>query len=331
MRKSSISTKIKTIGVLFALLLVSIVTTTIYLNNKNIKDAMIINIAGKERMLTQNISKNVFFIYSNPYSSFEELNSSIDEFIYNLNSLKGGNNLSKLKESPTIQIENQLAKVELLWGVFYKNITMFKELLGDENKKYELQIIVDSIYNTNTNLLNEVDGLVSLYTIHSEQKISFLKNSQYFFAILIFVLIFYSFLELKAMEKNALKFLEESKKIMEQDFEEPLRPLKIEAEGELVEAGNLFNSFIHKINSAMDDSNSAIIQSKKASFKLEELTCEFDEIIDELKNSNEVSKYLNRSEDIAIQTQEHLMSSTKRLEELKNELEKILKNCEKKL
>ena len=38
----------------------SIITTTIYLNNKNEKDAMIINIAGKQRMLTQNISKNIF-------------------------------------------------------------------------------------------------------------------------------------------------------------------------------------------------------------------------------------------------------------------------------
>ena len=182
------------------------------------------------------------------------------------------------------------------------------------------------IYQTNPELLYEVDALVSLHTINSEQKIRFLKNSQYFFAILILFLIIYSFIELKTMEKNALRFLEESKKVMEQNLEEPLKPIKIEAEGELVEASNIFNRFLNKINSAIIDSNSALEQSKNASYKLEGITNEFDEIISELKNKSEISKQLNKSEDIAIQTQEQLLHSSKRL----NELEKIILFAEKK-
>ena len=330
MKKSNISTKIKVIGILFALLMTSIIATTIYLNNKNEKDAMIINIAGKQRMLTQNISKNIFYLYSNPKSSQNELNSSIEEFIYNLESLKGGNSLSKLKESPNIQIDRQMLQIEYLWSIFYQNIVKFKELIQNNSNKQELQNIVNVIYETNPELLYEVDALVSLHTINSEQKIRFLKNSQYFFAILILFLIIYSFLELKTMEKNALRFLEESKKVMEQNFEEPLKPLKIEAEGELVEASNIFNRFLNKINSAIIDSNSALEQSKNASYKLEEITNEFDEIINEIQNKSEISKQLNRSEDIAIQTQEQLLHSSKRLNELKNELEKIILFAEKK-
>ncbi len=330
MKKSNISTKIKVIGILFALLMTSIIATTIYLNNKNEKDAMIINIAGKQRMLTQNISKNIFYLYSNPKSSQNELDTSIEEFIYNLESLKGGNSLSKLKESPNIQIDRQMLQIEYLWSIFYQNIVKFKELIQNNSNKQELQNIVNIIYETNPELLYEVDALVSLHTINSEQKIRFLKNSQYFFAILILFLIIYSFLELKTMEKNALRFLEESKKVMEQNFEEPLKPLKIEAEGELVEASNIFNRFLNKINSAIIDSNSALEQSKNASYKLEEISNEFDEIISELKNKSEISKQLNKSEDIAIQTQEQLLHSSKRLNELKNELEKIILFAEKK-
>ena len=330
MKKSNISTKIKIIGILFALLMTSIIATTIYLNNKNEKDAMIINIAGKQRMLTQNISKNIFYLYSNPKSSQNELNSSIEEFIYNLESLKGGNSLSKLKESPNIQIDRQMLQIEYLWSIFYQNIVKFKELIQNNSNKQELQNIVNIIYETNPELLYEVDALVSLHTINSEQKIRFLKNSQYFFAILILFLIIYSFLELKTMEKNALRFLEESKKVMEQNFEEPLKPIKIEAEGELIEASNIFNRFLNKINSAIIDSNSALEQSKNASYKLEEISNEFDEIISELQNKSEISKQLNRSEDIAIQTQEQLLHSSKRLNELKNELEKIILFAEKK-
>ena len=330
MKKSNISTKIKIIGILFALLMTSIIATTIYLNNKNEKDAMIINIAGKQRMLTQNISKNIFYLYSNPKSSQNELDSSIEEFIYNLESLKGGNSLSKLKESPNIQIDRQMLQIEYLWSIFYQNIVKFKELIHNNTNQKELQNIVNIIYETNPELLYEVDALVSLHTINSEQKIRFLKNSQYFFAILILFLIIYSFLELKTMEKNALRFLEESKKVMEQNFEEPLKPLKIEAEGELIEASNIFNRFLNKINSAIIDSNSALEQSKNASYKLEEISNEFDEIINELQNKSEISKQLNRSEDIAIQTQEQLLHSSKRLNELKNELEKIILFAEKK-
>ena len=330
MKKSNISTKIKVIGILFALLMTSIIATTIYLNNKNEKDAMIINIAGKQRMLTQNISKNIFYLYSNPKSSQNELDSSIEEFIYNLESLKGGNSLGKLKESPNIQIDRQMLQIEYLWSIFYQNIVKFKELIHNNTNQKELQNIVNIIYETNPELLYEVDALVSLHTINSEQKIRFLKNSQYFFAILILFLIIYSFLELKTMEKNALKFIEESKKVMEQNFEEPLKPIKIEAEGELIEASNIFNRFLNKINSAIIDSNSALEQSKNASYKLEEITNEFDEIINEIQNKSEISKQLNKSEDIAIQTQEQLLHSSKRLNELKNELEKIILFAEKK-
>ena len=330
MKKSNISTKIKVIGILFALLMTSIIATTIYLNNKNEKDAMIINIAGKQRMLTQNISKNIFYLYSNPKSSQNELDTSIEEFIYNLESLKGGNSLGKLKEAPNMQIDRQMLQIEYLWSIFYQNIVKFKELIHNNTNQKELQNIVNIIYETNPELLYEVDALVSLHTINSEQKIRFLKNSQYFFAILILFLIIYSFLELKTMEKNALRFLEESKKVMEQNFEEPLKPLKIEAEGELVEASNIFNRFLNKINSAIIDSNSALEQSKNASYKLEEISNEFDEIINEIQNKSEISKQLNKSEDIAIQTQEQLLHSSKRLNELKNELEKIILFAEKK-
>ena len=330
MKKSNISTKIKIIGILFALLMTSIIATTIYLNNKNEKDAMIINIAGKQRMLTQNISKNIFYLYSNPKSSQNELDTSIEEFIYNLESLKGGNSLGKLKESPNMQIDRQMLQIEYLWSIFYQNIVKFKELIHNNTNQKELQNIVNIIYETNPELLYEVDALVSLHTINSEQKIRFLKNSQYFFAILILFLIIYSFLELKTMEKNALKFIEESKKVMEQNFEEPLKPLKIEAEGELIEASNIFNRFLNKINSAIIDSNSALEQSKNASYKLEEISNEFDEIINEIQNKSEISKQLNKSEDIAIQTQEQLLHSSKRLNELKNELEKIILFAEKK-
>ena len=328
-KQNTISTKIKFIGILFIVLMTSIIATTIYLNEKNKKDALLINIAGKQRMLTQNISKNIFYLYHNNTGSYSELDSSTIEFIYNLNSLKDGNILIGISKAPTDEIANQLSKVEVLWNNFHKNIDEFKVLILKEDKNNEatLKNIVNSIYSSNTVLLTEVDNLVSMYTTHTEQKSHYLRYIQYIFALIIIFLIIYSFSQLKTMEENAKKFFEESKKIMENNSNELLIPIKIEAEKEIVEATDTINCFIDKINSAMTYSANAIEQSKNASIKLEEITDEFDKVIDELTNSADISKQLYKSEDIVIQSQENLMNSTKKLQELKNELDKLLNSC----
>ena len=63
MKENTITNKIKLIGIFFIILMTSIIITTIYLNEKNKKDALLINIVGKQRMLTQKISKNIFYLY----------------------------------------------------------------------------------------------------------------------------------------------------------------------------------------------------------------------------------------------------------------------------
>jgi hypothetical protein len=332
MKQNTISTKIKFIGILFIVLMTSIIATTIYLNEKNKKDALIINIAGKQRMLTQNISKNIFYLYHNNSDSYSELDSSTIEFIYNLNSLKDGNTLIGISKAPTDEIAKQLLKVEILWNYFHKNINGFKDLIqrNDKSNDADLKNIVTSVYSNNTILLSEVENLVSMYTIYTEQKSDYLRYVQYIFAIIIIFLMVYSFSQLKSMEENAKRFFEESKKIMENDNNELLVPIKIEAEEEIVEATDTINCFIDKINSAMTYSANAIEHSKNASIKLEEITDEFDKIIDELTNSADISKQLNKSEDIVIQSQENLMNSTKKLQELKNELDKLLNSCKPK-
>jgi hypothetical protein len=63
---------------------------------------------------------------------------------------------------------------------FYQNIVKFKELIQNNTNQKELQNIVNIIYETNPELLYEVDALVSLHTINSEQKIRFLKIANTF-------------------------------------------------------------------------------------------------------------------------------------------------------
>ena len=333
MKINKISTKIKLLGALVFLLMAVIIGTTIHLNSKNKKDALIINIAGKERMLTQRISKNIFYLYHNNYKNFKELDAAINEFVYNLNSLKDGNKTLDIEKAPTDEIFNQILKVEQMWANFSSNVSNFKDLLliEDEYSEKLIKNIVKSIYNTNNQLLDEVDNLVTMYTLNAELKSEEVKNFQYISAFIVLLLIIYSFTQLKAIEENANKFLDFSKK-MSEDSNNNVRiePLEIKAENEIEEAANTINCFINKVNKAMDYSESAIEQSKNASHKLEEITDEFDKVLSDLSNSTEISRTLNKSEDIVIETTENLISSTKKLQELKNELDKLILTCSNK-
>ncbi|ADG92257.1 conserved hypothetical protein [Arcobacter nitrofigilis DSM 7299] len=326
MKTNKISTKIKLIGALFIFLMAMIIFTTVYLNDKNKKDALVINIVGKERMLTQKISKNIFYLFYTKKTNFSELNSATEEFIQNLQSLKNGNKLLGIPAVPNDKIGQQVYKVEILWKEFFHNIEEFKKLQvkTDEDSLKLLNSAVEAIYNTNNNLLQEVDNLVSMYTIYTENKTILIKNFQYAAAFLIIVLIIYSFTQLKSIEENANKFLEFSKKIATEENEQ-LKPISIDAnEKEILEVTDTFNCFINKINSAMNDSSVAMEYSKNASSKLEEITDEFDKILDELENSSEVNKTINKSEDMIIQSTEDLINSTKKLQELRNELNSLV-------
>ena len=327
-----ISTKIKIIGALIVTLTFGIISSTIYLNQKNKKDALVINIAGKQRMLSQKISKNIFYFCKNKNRrDFTELNGAVNEFLGNLNILINGDKSKGITKAPTQEIKQQLLKVEQLWNSFNKDINEFKKILTDDlDMDYEKSLIKVSniIYKSNIILLNEADKTVSMYTKYSEQKTQYLQNFQYVAMLLMFVLALNALKQLKIIERHANEFLENSKKIIESQTEnKPIEYIEIQAESEIEEATDTLNCFINKINSAMDYSTQAVEKSQKASEKLEEITDEFDKIIGDIQDSTNISSQLTKSEDIAIQSTEDLLHTTKKLENLKKELDKLLKTC----
>jgi hypothetical protein len=330
---NKISTKIKLLGALLIFLMLSAVSTTIYLNQQNIKDSLVVNIVGKQRMLTQQISKNIFYIHYNSNKNFNELNLATQKFITGLDILKNGDTNKGLSAVPTQQISMQLTKVTMLWKDFYKNIQNFKKYTAENHlkDKSKLKIIIDNIYLKNTILLENVEILVTMYTNHSEKKSEYIKSFQYS-AALIFILIFiYALLQLRLIESHVDDFMNHSKMLLNcEEGNNKLKPIELEKESEveILEVSDTINCFVEKINSAMDHSNEALLQSQQASEKLEELTDEFDTILDEISDKSLTKKHLNNSEDIVIQSSEELINSTRRLNKLKQELEKLTKSCQ---
>ena len=325
---NKISVKIKLLGALLIFLMLSAIVTTLYLNHQNVKDSLVVNIVGKQRMLTQQIAKDIFYVEYSKRTDFTELDKATQEFIYGLNILKNGDMKKGIPSAPTDEIEMQLKKVSSQWDSYYKNIDDFKRytLL----KERSLTKTIDNIYRLNTVLLNSVDKLVMMYTLHSEVKTEYIKSFQYG-AALIFIFIFiYSLNKLRSIEEHVNDFMNNSKQLLTNECCDRLQPIELqnESEMEIVEVSDTINTFISKINTAMDHSNEALLQSQQASLKLEELTDEFDTILDELQDKSITQKHLNNSEDIVIQSSEELINSTLRLKILKQELEKLTKSCQ---
>ncbi len=326
MKTTKISTKIKTIGVIFFLLMLSILLTSIYLNQKNSKDAATIHIASDQSVLTQKISKIVFYTKQANSTNFTVLNQAIKEFNDNLRTLKLGDLSIGIVKTPTQTISKQVAKIESSWNIFENKLETYKKFAI--NKETSNSILfdknIDDIFKSNTLLLEETDKLINLYILYSEEKINSIKNFQYFAALLLLILITYGFAQFRQIESHAQEFLNYSKEIIENPGNTHLKPMNIDAESEIVEATDTLNCFIKKVNSAMDYSAVAIEQSKNASSKLEEITDEFDKVLDELKDSTHITKHLDKSEDMVIESTEELINSTKKLQKLKDELDKLL-------
>lgn len=327
MKSISVSQKIKILGALLFLSIFSVILVTIYLNQKNIKDATIVNIAGKQRMLTQKISKNIYFLFQTKINSFSEMDNAIEEFNYNLKTLKDGNSLLNISKAPSDEINSQLAKVEVLWHGFEKNAKEFKfAILNNDIQK--LNSILSYVTEMNPSLLENVDKVVTLYTNYIEEKTRYIKYFQYASFSFLIIFAFYAFIQLKQIESHAREFIEKYTSLKDTDINE-LEPIMMESEKEFSVVNDSMNHFLNRVSSAMEYSNKALEQSKLASDKLLDLTNEFDDIISEIENKSEVMKQIDISEDIAIESSENLLKTTKKLNDLKNQLDILLKNLKK--
>lgn len=334
MKKSSkISTKIKVLGALLILLMISGIAITIYLNQNNVKDALVVNIVGKQRMLTQKMSKSIFYNYYSHNKDYTELNSAVEEFENGLRTLRNGDAAKDVYAVPNAVIAVQLEYVQSLWNKFDQDIKDFKRYIADSDPQNadKLAKIIQNIYERNTVLLDEVDKLVNMYTQYSEDKTHNIKIFQYLVAFVLLGLFIYSLLQLKSIEAHVDEFMNYSKNLVRSIQTDRLEPLQLaqESEEEIKEVSHTINCFIEKINAAMDYSNEALSQSQQASAKLEEITDEFDTILDDLKDRALTSKFLNNSEDIVIESTENLIRSTQKLQKLKNELTELTKSCQK--
>ena len=81
-------TKIKVVGIIILILSISLIILSSSINDKNIAHNNIIDAINKQKTFTQEISRNIFYVYRNRDASVSELNESIDKYVDNISNNK---------------------------------------------------------------------------------------------------------------------------------------------------------------------------------------------------------------------------------------------------
>jgi predicted PurR-regulated permease PerM len=168
-------TKIKIIGIIILLLLITLIFVSQNISEYNVTNNNYKDVINKQKSLTQEIAKDIFYQYRNKNIQKKNLNEAINIFCKNIEKIK----------SKTIVNQSK---------IFYKNILKFQTQIKDTSPyaKILLEKIVKDIYHTNLKLILEFDKLILLNKTYCKDITKIHKNIQYtlFFVLLISITFF---------------------------------------------------------------------------------------------------------------------------------------------
>ncbi len=434
--------QIKFIGGTLSFIIILALLSFLYINQQGKTDSAVINVSGKQRMLTQKISKEVFRLSgTNSYIS-EDVLKNINEFDRSLKDLINGNRLRGIYVPPTPEIKEQLLRVKSQWLPFKDKVNKFIEYLPKINKiksyvfgnniyllnysddivkmmvkkninasyidlagrqrmlsqrmmfhiflylnsgtadsysdfvqsyfeyektinmfvtdpnltsdtelkkaieknlvfwqkysleanllielQYKVKEITRYVSNVNNLLLDSMDQSVSMYTVYSKNQRSLIENIGYILGTIALLIMIYSFYLTLNIEKLFITFLNRSKdltKAVNVTQNDLNKIQKCKYDNELTKADTYMQSFVQKIDTMIVEAREAIKESKKIAKELSEVSDIIDTKDIQSDKAAELEKFIDTSEDIAIQSIEDLQNSEKLLEKLHSNLLKLL-------
>jgi len=171
-----VSTKLY-VGILFQFLVaISLVAVFLYMQEKQDHDSVVINLAGRQRMLSQKITKDIL-LFSQAVFPAEKVLNTIDVFDQTLKALTYGGEapldliqttFTTLPAPETKAVVTQLITVESIWGSFSKIAKRYLK----EKKASSLAYLIDN----NVLLLQEMNRAVFLIDEEAADKVASLRK-----------------------------------------------------------------------------------------------------------------------------------------------------------
>ncbi len=249
---SSIKNKLYLVIFSFTLFVIMGVGMTLNTINNQKADGKIINIAGKQRMLSQKMTKESFatllFKGKQQEGYRKNLIKTAKLFDASLNNLIIGNSNLKMPPTKDKTILTQLNKVKKLWSIFYKNIN---KIINTTTPSTEKEEALNYIEANNITLLKEMNKAVGMYETttaneNSELQILLIIQLAVTFIIAIFVV-----LQIKKQIVNPIKETVDS--IVQVSTGDLTVSLKMTKQSELDELVVALNNFITNLRSSVNN------------------------------------------------------------------------------
>ncbi|MDD2448523.1 MAG: hypothetical protein PHS42_04450 [Sulfurimonas sp.] len=315
-------TKIKIVGILIFTLSITLALLSSHISKQNSSNNNLLDILNSQKAFTQDIAKNIFFLYKNRNSSTKELDKSIKEFVENIK-----NRQALIEQNSFTNIVEKNKQISILWNKFYLLVQNFRDRskVTSAYTNILLEKIVNDIYHTNIKLVMEFDALIKMHNAEYEKDLHNSKTLQYTLFTLLVMLLLYLFTQLKGLILFMQKFLSTSKKIITNSSIKELEPIKIKDENkEILLASNNFNFLVEKINISIENSSRSIEHSFSSLYQVESNIEDLLELIYTMQESLPIDKELTKKEDALIDSLEELTTSAKKLENLKSDLDSLI-------
>jgi len=318
-------TKIKIVGILIFTLSITLALLSSHMSKQNSINNDFLNVINAQKAFTQDIAKNIFFIYRYRKTSTNELDKSIKAFIKNMK-----NKDRLIVQGDSKSISNKLDDITSAWNKYYLLVQNFRDTkeIVSPYANILLDKLVNDIYHININLVLKFDELIKLHNKEYEKELHNSKTLQYTLFTLLVMLLLYLFTQLKGLISFMQKFLSTSKKIITNSSIKELEPIKIKDENkEILLASNNFNFLVEKINISIENSSRSIEHSFSSLYQVESNIEDLLELIYTMQKSLPIDKELTKKEDALIDSLEELTTSAKKLENLKSDLDSLVSSC----
>ncbi len=288
--------------IIFAAFLIGIYVSTVVLTNMQKDDALLVNLSGRQRMLTQKMSKEALIVAMGNTAYEKNLSNTESLFETTLNGLKDGGKVALdlgmtkwtvIPKAPTDKIKNQLEVVQKLFIPFKEAVQNVIQSNGKD--KDALNYIIDN----NVKLLSEMNKAVLDYQEYSEIKVSVMKWIQFWFMIAGLVIVALSILIYeKTIHKPVRRLLAVVNSLSEEKGGDLTVRLPIVSNDEIGKISAGVNKFIEKIEnlaitihkdvenlqSSMDSLDENLEEVKRGSKNVEVTTDNITNVIKEISS-----------------------------------------------
>jgi len=316
--------KIKILGIMIFLLLLLLVVIVNYIDKQNKQKSNILTLINQQKDYTQEISKNIFYIYRNPNHPSIQLDKAVENFTNNLN--KKDRILMNIKSE---KIKRQSQKIFEFWKQYHSEVILFKNQIKVimPYTNILLEETITRIYISNMSLTAEFDSLIKLHKDYFNESLREYKIIQYILFILISSLLMYLFLQVKPLLSFIQKFMSSANNIIQKNTISELEPINIKVHNKDIQnVANNFNSLVQNINSSIEQGYTAIDYTSNSLENIENNIEVFLILLNEMNDKKKIDIDMAKKEDAVIQSLEELMNIASKLKDLQSKLKDLIQH-----